>query len=437
MGTLDGRPFLRLVSSLGAGVADHFQPHHWHGGYAPRTQPPSRRAAAAAPPPRRCRAHALLAAPAGVPFSGSDIGGFVWLRPPTPELWIRWAQVRRHAAAALPSRRRCNAAAAPPPRRHPFPCRPAAPQLGAVSGHMHMQTGGTSLLGADKSTIQDTPLGSALWRRYAKLRTALYPYLRGAAAEAVRSGMPLMRHHLLSFPRDPQALRQVRARGPARGRARRAHRRACRRSTSSCWAARCSPRPWWSRVPPSSACTCRRASGARCGGRTSCRTQCLKRQSAWPPRWLCAPLIPCRLRCSGLWRIGRAELVPGGQHREVAAPLTHLPLWARAGSIVRGRRPPPARAPPLTEPLQIPTLLPDVHSLAPAPADRAAGVVFLADRAHTRVLWVFPDATVRARAVAHVLALTGVLACAGRALLRAWRRTASSTPHARTDRRAR
>ena len=31
----------------------------------------------------------LTAGLAGVPFSGSDIGGFLWLRPPSVELWCR------------------------------------------------------------------------------------------------------------------------------------------------------------------------------------------------------------------------------------------------------------------------------------------------------------------------------------------------------------
>ena len=35
----------------------------------------------------------LTASMSGVPFIGSDIGGFVWIEPPSLELWVRWSQV--------------------------------------------------------------------------------------------------------------------------------------------------------------------------------------------------------------------------------------------------------------------------------------------------------------------------------------------------------
>jgi alpha-glucosidase/oligosaccharide 4-alpha-D-glucosyltransferase len=44
-----------------------------------------------------------------------------------------------------------------------------------------------------------------LWRRYAKLHTQLYPYIQAAAEEYYTTGMPIMRHHLLSDPDDPAA----------------------------------------------------------------------------------------------------------------------------------------------------------------------------------------------------------------------------------------
>lgn len=105
----------------------------------------------------------------GVAYTGSDIGGFLWFDPPSPELWIRWAQV------------------------------------GAFSGTMHVQGGGTSVFGKPKSTIHDTELGSYVWRKLAKLRTALFPYIYSAAHENQRSGVPLMRHPLYDFPLDDTA----------------------------------------------------------------------------------------------------------------------------------------------------------------------------------------------------------------------------------------
>ena len=45
-----------------------------------------------------------------------------------------------------------------------------------------------------------------IWRRYAKLHTQLYPYIRAAVAEYHATGMPVMRHHALTHPDDSQAV---------------------------------------------------------------------------------------------------------------------------------------------------------------------------------------------------------------------------------------
>src|SRR3712207_8071717 len=41
-----------------------------------------------------------------------------------------------------------------------------------------------------------------LWRRYAKLRTQLLPYLQAADAEYQRTGLPIMRSFALHWPGD-------------------------------------------------------------------------------------------------------------------------------------------------------------------------------------------------------------------------------------------
>eukprot|EP01137_Pigoraptor_chileana_P032111 Opistho-2@20967 len=106
----------------------------------------------------------------GVPVSGSDASGFVWILQPPPsfELNVRWVQ------------------------------------LAAFSGLSEYMAGGFGL-GA-KTRILDTPAGVALYRRYAKLRTQLFPHIYAAAHEARDFGLPIMRHHLLDFPRDANAL---------------------------------------------------------------------------------------------------------------------------------------------------------------------------------------------------------------------------------------
>lgn len=108
----------------------------------------------------------------GIPFTGSDIGGFVWWLPPDLELWSRWAQV------------------------------------GLFSPTMHIQGGGTTLLGIPKTSIHSWPRGSYIWRKLAKLRTSLLHYIYTLAHEAHETGMPLMRHHLLDFPDDETAVAQ-------------------------------------------------------------------------------------------------------------------------------------------------------------------------------------------------------------------------------------
>lgn len=70
---------------------------------------------------------------------------------------------------------------------------------------MHTQTGGTPLLHVPKSHIHDTNEGTFIYRKFAKLRTALFPYMYTAALEAHTAGLPLMRHHLLTFPHDRRA----------------------------------------------------------------------------------------------------------------------------------------------------------------------------------------------------------------------------------------
>ena len=102
----------------------------------------------------------------GVPFSGSDIGGFVWTIPPSEELWMRWSQ------------------------------------LGAFSGTMHTQTGGTSMFGIPKTHINDSKRGTFIWRKLAKLRMSLLPYIYNAAHQARFLGLPIMRQHVLDFPSD-------------------------------------------------------------------------------------------------------------------------------------------------------------------------------------------------------------------------------------------
>ena len=106
----------------------------------------------------------------GISRWGSDIGGFfaVNQRSLSPELLRRWIQ------------------------------------FGAVSGVMRTQANGVAIPSKARPQIPDRDI-LPTWKRYAKLRTQLYPYLVAADREYRRTGMPLMRHMALAYPADAEA----------------------------------------------------------------------------------------------------------------------------------------------------------------------------------------------------------------------------------------
>jgi sulfoquinovosidase len=107
----------------------------------------------------------------GVSLWGSDIGGYFALSTPqtTPELLNRWIE------------------------------------LGAVSGVMRTEANGFCLgLGRTRAQIFD-PDVLPVWAKYARLRTQLYPYLAQSERTYDRTGLPIMRHLALAYPRDPRA----------------------------------------------------------------------------------------------------------------------------------------------------------------------------------------------------------------------------------------
>ena len=105
----------------------------------------------------------------GVSTWGSDVGGFFSLgsRRLTPELFKRWIQ------------------------------------FGAVSGVMRAKSKGIALPEKQRPQVE-TPEVLPIWRRYARLRTQLVPYLMGADAEYQRTGLPMMRSFALHWPDDPR-----------------------------------------------------------------------------------------------------------------------------------------------------------------------------------------------------------------------------------------
>lgn len=114
---------------------------------------------------------ALSMGTSGVGIWGSDIGGFFALqeRALTGELLDRWIG------------------------------------FGGLSVIMRNQRDGISLPPKPRPQIWDEA-HLPIWRRYAKLHNQLYPYIVAAAEEYYATGMPVMRHHVLTHPDDPEAV---------------------------------------------------------------------------------------------------------------------------------------------------------------------------------------------------------------------------------------
>jgi alpha-glucosidase len=117
--------------------------------------------------------HQLLATGlSGIAYQGSDIGGFHSIANgrTSDELNIRWIE------------------------------------LGAVSGVMRTQANGFSFRDdrARRSQVWK-PDVFPRWRRWAKFRTQMSPYIRAASDEYQRTGIPIARQLSLVFPDDRQA----------------------------------------------------------------------------------------------------------------------------------------------------------------------------------------------------------------------------------------
>jgi alpha-glucosidase (family GH31 glycosyl hydrolase) len=197
---------------------------------------------------------ALTIGLSGISVWGSDIGGFFALgqRSLSPELLTRWVQ------------------------------------FGAVSGVMRTQANGVALPPKSRPQVID-PDQIDNWRRYAKLRTQLYPYMVAAQRAYRRTGTPLMRHLALTHPGDPRAVATDDAFmfGPDI-------------LAAPVTAAGVSERPVY--LP----------------------------RGNWVDLWRSASFDVD----SGALALGAPELLRGGREATVPAPLDELPLLVRAGAVL-------------------------------------------------------------------------------------------------------
>ena len=236
----------------------------------------------------------------GIAYWGTDIGGFhaIVNGRTSDELNIRWLQ------------------------------------LGAVSGVMRTQANGFTLRDdlARRSQVWSRAV-APVWRRYAKLRTQLYPYLAGAAADYRETGLPLARQLSLAFPGDARAARSQEELlfGP----------------------------------------DLLAAPVIRDGARE-------RRLHVPAGRWIDLWRSVTWDDAAGTIRAGgRPVLVDGGGERTLPAPLEQLPLLARAGTL-------------------LPLLPADVDTLADG-RGTGAGLVHLADRRRRLRILAWPAGRTGAR----------------------------------------
>jgi hypothetical protein len=157
-----------------------------------------------------------------------------------------------------------------------------------VSGIMRTEANGFAVPEKNRPQITD-PDVLPVWRRYAKLRTQLYPYLVAAEADYEESGLPLMRHLALAYPDDPAAVT---------------------RDDEFMFGPDLLAAPV---VHP---------------GETSKRVYLPR--GRWVDLWGAASFV----ERTGDLRLERAEAMPGKREVTVDAPLEELPILVRAGAVL-------------------------------------------------------------------------------------------------------
>ena len=244
---------------------------------------------------------ALTMGLSGISLWGSDVGGFFTLSGEelTPELLTRWIQ------------------------------------FGVVSGVMRTKAEGVGASLDDRPQVWEPEMLPA-WRRWAKLRTQLYPYLVAADRAYRRTGLPIMRHLALAYPRDRRAV-----------------------ATDDAFL-----------FGPDLLAAPVLKPGAR-------RRAVYLPRGRWVDLWRSVAYV----RRTGGLRLRSARMLHGGRRVELPAPLSELPLLARAGTL-------------------LPLLPPDVDTLA-GYGRRARGVVSLAERRRRLELVAFPRGRSSARFGTH------------------------------------
>ncbi|HTS37332.1 MAG TPA: TIM-barrel domain-containing protein [Candidatus Solibacter sp.] len=133
---------------------------------------------------------ALNTSLSGVPYWGTDIGGFVPTPEFTAELYIRWFQF-----GAFCPLFRCHGRTWK--LRLPWGWNTGDPGPVEISSYK-----GAAI--PDSSQLHDTRV-EPICRKYLELRYRMLPYLYSAVHECTKTGMPIMRPLWLHYPEDPRS----------------------------------------------------------------------------------------------------------------------------------------------------------------------------------------------------------------------------------------
>ena len=135
--------------------------------------------------------NAVNTALSGIPYWGTDIGGFVPTKEFTAELYLRWFQF-----GAFCTLFRCHGRTWK--LRLPWGWDTGDPGPVEISNY-----GGASI--PDASELHNTQV-EPICRKYLELRYRMMPYLYSAVRECSVTGMPIMRALWLHYPDDPLAV---------------------------------------------------------------------------------------------------------------------------------------------------------------------------------------------------------------------------------------
>ena len=127
----------------------------------------------------------------GIPYWGTDIGGFVPTPEFTAELYVRWFQFGAFCPLFRSHGRTWKL-------RLPWGWNTGDPGPVEIRNYEGAST-------PDPSQLHDARV-EPICRKYLELRYRLLPYLYSAVRECTNSGMPIMRALWLHYPHDPKAV---------------------------------------------------------------------------------------------------------------------------------------------------------------------------------------------------------------------------------------